>query len=1856
MNGYWQGGRCDSCLSGYMGTTCQQRSNSVAQLRDITAVSNASSVATFLAVLNGTVAIGTSTASVLFDARAAQQTTFTLPAGSVCKGILNFFVLDAATAAQVFASKIPQQSPLSGVLFAIFSTANRSSVTLYVCTTYSLDAGAGVGIFSSLIVDSSNNIGRNFAVSTFGYNLIPVNSSMPSISQTHSYSFFDRATGNICVIPALVDGFPGLLQCRHEVTGASFTTLMDSIPSVRFAFQSTLFPGNVWIGGTSVAKICRLMLFSLSSSTSAEPILFTSTLQQLNVSACVMLDCATEVSGVVYFGLESEYGFIGAIDLTTMTSRGFSGSYVGFNGQRCGAIFFDATSQMGLVNFGNLILKFTTQQQRIQSPGSEAAAPNASAMPSAPVGGNSMTSAPANSSANSSTSQQFSTSLTGLVAYGQLVIQLAGTGIRSFAFDPEQRVVYGNVDGSLGVDAVRYLLAEIYSLSPVLATRGGGTVITVTGRGFLVPSASTSTTTTTTTVCNFGGSVFQPARVINSTLIECVAPGVDSNDICVTSSLEIGIVPSNAAAGAAAGLFTSNGLSVNMYQSPVITGVNPSVVYVRQPELIILRGSNMIASTFSVCLFVDDESFEQFVSPAKFSAADAGYTCISPNASIPWSPSTKVSLSLDGQIFTSNAFPFRVVGDPNDFVLSTIVLSVVSGLACTPSDVLTMTVTDLRGNRIGSQDRNVWNASMNLTSSSTTASLANSFTAAKSSFLAVSGLATIIENGTGVFDRITMYKPLAGTYKFSLAIAQGLGSVTSVSIVVTPGALSSILVTTQPISNDTYIQPGQPPPSVVTVVASDEAGNVVTSTAGQRLRVMLVPRSARGAANMSNASSSSNSINTTSTFFYNTSSPGTIILSNIAFGLQGSAAFFQSITPVLGVTYVIYFSTLDTAVSISAMTIPFQAQCNPSEFQIYGESACRACLVSSSSCNGSNVIVGFPGLWRHSSASVTFYPCLAAEACTGDWSCTTGYTGPLCELCESDYGKTFSGQCMKCWNVGINIVVLLVLLLIVVIFLTMTSIAVTQNMNHATSVIGSTVISSVQTLQFLQTLSLISIISYDLKGVFLSAIKLLYMISNFDFLTIQPLDCLLRSTMGLSSVHVPLLYAGLFVTLPPIVTVCARQVLRRNPRFLCCEEAVVDVDKTLLMSEQELELIGWKIYESGDKSRRYVKHHQPKRIVVLAACSALTMFFQPALLSCLQVLQCQDVVVGLNDATEVLSYIRTDKSVLCQDPRYAQVTGFVYLLLAAYCVFPVFLVLALGGARRAFSEDDFMIYSSGFLYGVKFQRFFWPTIAMLRQVFLVVVVSNSSFPLSAYCFMWTLVLMAVFEYSASPYLTNRNNNLELLGTSLTIILANVALLFSRLSDSRSALVVSGVLLFGTCCGCAAFLWQVLKEPLGLYKAKRRLEKHIGQDPNHLVLSTSIDVHLSHLIGSEQRRDKYLDDDETQKSRRTAFGRKQSTSSPRQNLRSLFDDFGDLPDVDPLQLLAEQHEEHAANRRRQEQTKLRRHLHSSSDDEARSSSVSDSDATSSASVSSTASSSSTSLSSSDDDDTNLTRDERREELRRQLEFEMDIDNFIARNGMPTNLPLGSIGGGGASPGAATGGGRGSKRSGSVFTFPTKKRASERSAAVAKTRPNLVKRAVRQRLLATSTEQETSSLPEPRPSRQQAGDDVTEQSFEQLAAAAEARALAASDNSDGGGPDERGGAGPVYLHVIPPIGGFQMQPEQKSESFLREKEKQQQQEEENAAVMRQLREQRVARMDQRNRLAELEKQLFVDSHNDAAVKVVTEARGACPSPIVRRARKGLRSQWEASESASSAFAAGPEGEDGGATVQLKPPTLF
>jgi hypothetical protein len=145
------------------------------------------------------------------------------------------------------------------------------------------------------------------------------------------------------------------------------------------------------------------------------------------------------------------------------------------------------------------------------------------------------------------------------------------------------------------------------------------------------------------------------------------------------------------------------------------------------------------------------------------------------------------------------------------------------------------------------------------------------------------------------------------------------------------------------------------------------------------------------------------------------------------------------------------------------------AECRAGTFSLGGAGAsCIGCPSAGVQCN-SGILTLLPRYYQppsqaHSSIgpNTELHPCYNAEACTLNassfaYGCSTGYTGPLCSVCDQEDGYArFGSACSVCWSPYLSGLFIAIIILVVLALLTRVALRQVQQRSDASVVLRIT--------------------------------------------------------------------------------------------------------------------------------------------------------------------------------------------------------------------------------------------------------------------------------------------------------------------------------------------------------------------------------------------------------------------------------------------------------------------------------------------------------------------------------------------------------------------------------------------------------------------------------------------------------------------------------------------------------------------------------------------------------------------------------------------------------------------------------
>ena len=501
---------------------------------------------------------------------------------------------------------------------------------------------------------------------------------------------------------------------------------------------------------------------------------------------------------------------------------------------------------------------------------------------------------------------------------------------------------------------------------------------------------------------------------------------------------------------------------------------------------------------------------------------------------------------------------------------------------------------------------------------------------------------------------------------------------------------------------------------------------------------------------------------------------------------------------VFGVDYAIYIYVASDP-SINVFTEKFRASCPAAQFQVAGEKKCRTCPPDQGICDGTPVIRNQPGYWRISNKTTDFIKCRIPSACPegraaafGAAECSFGYQGAMCDDCIDGYGKDQAGLCAKCPSMGTSAGILAIIVLFTFVFLFFMIILAIQNNPIPTSSLGRATVLIALFATTQQTMSLLSFLGVDWPSGMRVVLNIAAFLFEFRFYSLHAVNCLFRE-FNMNDSYAFLLFVGITLMVIPMIFL-VKFVLRMKPRFLLSRECGQHRD--------EFNAIARKSY-TGFWHEGYVKEHLNTAVVM--SCVQIFVFYliQIDMYYLLSMLQC--VKVGTDDLGHPVMLMNTDVRVNCNSDSYNKLFAFAItcaIILGGGATFGFFTYMGYYRYRRY--EDDFQAVWSFMSLGLKEDLWFWNCSIIFRKIMHVLIVSFLKYPISLYCYVWTMMVWSWVEYEKKPYIDQDFNQLSTVfnlvlvfsgNMGMTVMVVDSDMTLMILDFLNVAVIVGSMLLF-----------------------------------------------------------------------------------------------------------------------------------------------------------------------------------------------------------------------------------------------------------------------------------------------------------------------------------------------------------------------------------------------------------------------------------------------------------------------------
>eukprot|EP01113_Clastostelium_recurvatum_P014143 TRINITY_DN1765_c0_g1_i2.p1 TRINITY_DN1765_c0_g1~~TRINITY_DN1765_c0_g1_i2.p1 ORF type:complete len:964 (+),score=147.57 TRINITY_DN1765_c0_g1_i2:363-3254(+) len=364
-----------------------------------------------------------------------------------------------------------------------------------------------------------------------------------------------------------------------------------------------------------------------------------------------------------------------------------------------------------------------------------------------------------------------------------------------------------------------------------------------------------------------------------------------------------------------------------------------------------------------------------------------------------------------------------------------------------------------------------------------------------------------------------------------------------------------------------------------------------------------------------------------------------------------------------------------------------------------------------------------PGFWLNIEEHV--FECDNAQSCQYNGTCSAGYVGVLCLLCDRDGGYGASGNaCQPCPARAANWAVLIVALLAMLCFLVYLVIAGKRAKNKDA-------VSMKILLNHLQVLSMLSAVGALWAEPFEGVLRASGVFSFFDMRLIST-DCI---------VEFGFYYRFGFYVLIPLLTFIISTIVHF---FIYLYFLIRKV-----------------------KTKAEARHAVITQFVLSVVMVNFILY--PAIsLKVLEVFSCREI--------GKLQYLTSDPSIVCEGSTYQFWTAVAYVMLIVFCMG---LPLGLFGVlyytrRRPQAHYALKVIMHFFSDGFKVKHYYWEIVILLRKFLIVVMLmvfsKNSQYQLLG--ILWVIIISVLVHSLLRPFNSGRLRLLEML--SLMVSLATLA--------------------------------------------------------------------------------------------------------------------------------------------------------------------------------------------------------------------------------------------------------------------------------------------------------------------------------------------------------------------------------------------------------------------------------------------------------------------------------------------------
>lgn len=1017
-------------------------------------------------------------------------------------------------------------------------------------------------------------------------------------------------------------------------------------------------------------------------------------------------------------------------------------------------------------------------------------------------------------------------SLVTLSVYGSVSFQKVVDAyeiVTSLSADFTTRTLYATVPLNQQVSIVPLNLFAVTALYPTIADTYGGTIVTVTGEGFA---------NVTVLNCDFNGT-YVVGLYVSSQEIHCTAP-TGGDERCEGVPLEVSISESQ---------FTNNGLLLRRVSSARISDVYNQAYAAFPPDnaygsivggaWVVLTGFGFQNTLFLACRF----SSQNQVVYSYY--ADSDYTrsggtqgtkfgdvvfvnstmvlCHQPATSVPTLGTSSLELTLDGTVYSRSGNAYEMVGAPVGFQAfresSAGVYSFNFTDSYTSGEYINITdfdiwVVDSSNQRLRKLDATTRNVSIELGvftfqtltvgSGNTPFNFSSYCTYAQTvrqppSYISAGSMYnTTVEGRTG-FRGGSFVRPPTGTYNI-LFKELSAGWQYNFTFTVTVGVAYRLLICQEPSSTTNNLQPTLKQQPVV--YAEDISGNQLNSAALTGLRV-----------------TATYTVESTSTTAVNTADQNTKTLVGVPITvdhkvstefrlaqLQGNFMQFDGIeiTGLYGKTYNITFSSPGLP-NITSRPIGID-WCNNNTaraltdssvlmyFAKWNTSECFVCP-NGGLCDGTTTVRTLGNnYWRADELSYVFYTCewpYAGDSCLApNGTCEVGYEGPRCSSCAPGYGSD-GHYCKECPSSGmiVGYTILLLFIILGFVFATLASVFTT----YAVDALPSAIKLALNHFQVSSRIDQVQVFPSALSKIFTAQWDISELI-RFDAIPAQcsPLNLTIYDQFYFT-VALPFV-AILFFSFALIGLELYRRhyhiAIKRIPVMFTEQSKSVRRERVMLVVARFMASIRREATNNRTKLRRDDDRDQfytPLEYLMGLTFVVLMLIYPSIITWSLTMWKCEPLIAGDGTTLRTINVLIADRRIDCDAhshiivQRWSLAAAFVYGVLVPFIAY--FVVKAWWANFGLLHTTRLFKY---YLTGYAREMWWWETTVLARKLLVVFIVMMVSDPiLRTYLMMWVMAIALGIHGWFQPFDPLRPvlYYLEGLGITTIVISLNLSLLF-----------------------------------------------------------------------------------------------------------------------------------------------------------------------------------------------------------------------------------------------------------------------------------------------------------------------------------------------------------------------------------------------------------------------------------------------------------------------------------------------